>query len=66
MNALKGKDFICPGDKVRVMTGPAAGRGGIVSSVQGGKAHVVNLFHGAIDVPITILKCQGGSEDRTT
>lgn len=56
---------IRPGDTVTIRSGPAAGTTGIVSAISEGQAHVIDLFHGSYDVPVSDLQKQSESEGRT-
>jgi ribosomal protein L24 len=56
---------IRPGDTVTIRSGPAAGTTGIVSAISEGRAHVIDLFHGVYEVPVSCLERQEGSEGRT-
>ena len=56
---------IRPGDTVTIRSGPAAGTTGIVSAINEGQAHVIDLFHGVSDVPVSDLQKQTESEGRT-
>lgn len=65
MDTRRRSDQIRHGDTVKIMSGPAAGVTGIVSAISEGRAHVIDLFHGAYEVPVSDLQKQSESEGRT-
>lgn len=65
MDTRRKPDQIRHGDTVKIMSGPETGVTGIVSAISEGQAHVIDLFHGAYEVPVSDLQKQSESEGRT-